>query len=328
MTTSPRRAVLGRGLSALIPGGPLESVETSTLSAPHVLPIDQVRPSDRQPRTAFDDAAIAELSSSIRENGLIQPIIVRQVAPGDYAIIAGERRWRAATRAGLREVPVVVRDVTEAHAYQLALIENVQRQDLQPLEEAEAYHHLMEVSNLTQEEVARRVGKDRATVANALRLLRISDALKRRVVAGLLTSGHVRALLVLENEADQESLALEVEAHGWSVRETERAARALRAERATQGSAPDTPTQLSGTGAGSPAPTESNGRGRALNTEDPGRSPASRPAMETVEAQLRAALGAPVRLVHRAGSGRIEIRFHSLAELERLVDLVSSLEGT
>ena len=328
MTTTPRRAVLGRGLSALIPGGPMESTEPAVPSAPNVLPIDQVRPSDRQPRTAFDDAAIAELSSSIRENGLIQPIIVRQVAPGDYAIIAGERRWRAATRAGLREVPVVVRDVTEAHAYQLALIENVQRQDLQPLEEAEAYHHLMEVSNLTQEEVAQRVGKDRTTVANALRLLRISDTLKRRVAAGLLTSGHVRALLVLESETDQESLALEVEAHDWSVRETERAARTLRAERASQTSRPEPEAQVSASTPGSPAPAESNGRGPSRRDDDLGRTPSSRPAMETVEDQLRAALGAPVRLVHRAGSGRIEIRFHSLAELERLVDLVSSLEGT
>jgi len=324
MNATPRRAVLGRGLSALIPGGANDNT-TAPLSqgGPQTLPIDQLRPSDKQPRTEFDDAAIAELSASILENGLIQPIVVRQIEPDAYAIIAGERRWRASNRAGLREVPVVIRDVTESHAYQLALIENVQRQDLRPLEEAEAYQHLMDAARLTQDEVARRVGKDRATVANALRLLRVGPALRTRLSAGQLTAGHVRALLVLEYEEDQIDLATLAETHGWSVRETERQARQRREARAGgELPAPSTPALQRD----SPA---SEGRRHPAEREPPPpqASEGYRRAADTLETQLRGALGAPVNIVQRAGSGRIEVRFHSLAELERLVDLLTRLEG-
>jgi len=324
MTAPPRRAVLGRGLSALIPGGSAETAPpTPSQGGPQTLPIDQLRPSDKQPRTEFDDQAIADLAASIQENGLIQPIVVRQVGPEAYAIIAGERRWRASNRAGLREVPVVIRDVTESHAYQLALIENVQRQDLRPLEEAEAYQHLMEAARLTQEEVAQRVGKDRATVANALRLLRVGPGLRARLAAGQLTAGHVRALLVLDDEVDQDAVATQVETHGWSVRETERQARQRREERA-RGDVPELTPQ--------PAPHEpaSPAGRRAPSTSEPQAAPVSegyRRAADTLETQLRGALGAPVNIVQRAGSGRIEVRFHSLAELERLVDLLTRLEG-
>ena len=325
MTAPPRRAVLGRGLSALIPGGAADAQpQVGTQSGPQTLPIEHLRPSDKQPRTEFDDQAIADLAASIQENGLIQPIVVRQVGPEAYAIIAGERRWRASNRAGLREVPVVIRDVTESHAYQLALIENVQRQDLRPLEEAEAYQHLMEAARLTQEEVAKRVGKDRATVANALRLLRVGPGLRARLATGQLTAGHVRALLVLDDEVDQDAIAAQVEAQGWSVRETERQARQRRESRA-RGELPESDVaQGQNDEALRPQPPRSPAKPDHAPTPE---SEGFRRASDTLETQLRGALGAPVNIVQRGGSGRIEVRFHSLAELERLVDLLTRLEG-
>jgi ParB family chromosome partitioning protein len=325
MSAPPRRAVLGRGLSALIPGGAADAPpQAGAQSGPQTLPIEQLRPSDKQPRTEFDDQAIADLAASIQENGLIQPIVVRQVGPDTYAIIAGERRWRASNRAGLREVPVVIRDVTESHAYQLALIENVQRQDLRPLEEAEAYQHLMEAARLTQEEVAKRVGKDRATVSNALRLLRVGVGLRARLAAGQLTAGHVRALLVLDDEADQDAIAAQAEAQGWSVRETERQARQRRESRA-RGELPETDIAQGQNDEGlRPQPPRSPAKPEHTPTTE---NEGFRRASDTLETQLRAALGAPVNIVQRAGSGRIEVRFHSLGELERLVDLLTRLEG-
>lgn len=306
MTTPPRRPVLGRGLSALIPdAGQIAGIERP--QAPFELGLDEIRPAQEQPRTVFDDSAIEELAASIRENGVIQPVVVRQTGPNQYVLIAGERRWRAAGRAGLRRIPAVVRDVTPDVAYQLALIENVQRQDLRPLEEAEAYRHLLELAHLTQEELARRVGKDRATVANSLRLLRLPGDLRARVESGVLSPGHIRAILTVPDETLQRQLAARVELDGLSVREAERQARTLRHE---NDSAPPVPQP----------------REKAPGPERP--TPANRkPALEALEQQLRTALGAPVTLVHRAGAGRIEVKFHSLDELQRLVDLLSNLEG-
>jgi ParB family chromosome partitioning protein len=311
MTTLPRRPVLGRGLSALIPDAGPPSSAGQAPPGPLELPLDEIKPAADQPRTVFDETAIEELSASIRENGLIQPIVVRQTGPNQYVLIAGERRWRAAGRAGLRRIPVVVRDVTPDVAYQLALIENVQRQDLRPLEEAEAYKHLLELAHLTQEELARRVGKDRATVANSLRLLRLPPDLRARVESGVLSPGHIRAILTVPDETTQRQLAVRVELDGLSVRETERQARTLRHEA-------DNPT--TDTGAPEPSPQQK---------PEPDRPTPShrKPALEALEQQLRTALGAPVALVHRAGAGRIEIKFHSLDELQRLVDLIGNLEG-
>lgn len=309
MTTMPRRPVLGRGLASLIPdAGPSPGQERAPQST-FELGLDEIRPAQEQPRTVFDDTAIEELAASIRENGVIQPVVVRQTGPNQYVLIAGERRWRAAGRAGLRRIPAVVRDVTPDIAYQLALIENVQRQDLRPLEEAEAYRHLLELAHLTQEELARRVGKDRATVANALRLLRLPGDLRARVESGVLTPGHIRAILTVPDEGLQRQLAARVEMDGLSVREAERQARTLRHENDPSADAPP------------PAPNRPNA--------EPDRpAPTHRkPALEALEQQLRTALGAPVSLVHRAGAGRIEVKFHSLDELQRLVDLISNLEG-
>lgn len=286
-----RRSALGRGLSALIPDAPRR--DEAPRSGLLQVPLDRISPAAHQPRTVFDESALAELAASIKANGLLQPIVVRESGPERYVIVAGERRYRASKRAGLERVPVVVREVSNAEAFELALIENVQRADLSPLEEAEAYRHLAD-QGWTQEEIARRVGKDRATVSNALRLLRLPEPVRELVAAGALTAGHARALLTAPPELQVELAQLAV-AGGWSVRETERRARAAReASEASKKAAVDEP------------PTA---------------------GQQAVEAQLRAALGAPVRLVNRRGKGRIEIRFHSLGELERLLDLISGLEG-
>ncbi len=290
-----RRPALGRGLAALIPGA--ES-QTESPSGAQMLAISEIRPAENQPRVLFDRERLAELSASIRENGILQPILVRRIERGVHEIIAGERRFRAATEAGLQRVPVVIRDASDAEAFELALVENIQREDLDPLEEAEAYRHLLESQSLTQEQVAQRVGKDRATVANALRLLRLPESLRSAIRAGALTAGHARALMTLAGNVElMENLAEKATDEGWSVRETERQARRAREQ-------PD------------PATAE-------VDEQAPNASRAN----EAVEDQLRSALGAPVRLVQRGGKGRVEIRFHSLGELERLIDMLCGLEG-
>ena len=301
MTNPNRRPALGRGLSALMGDVVTPPPEKAT---PNTLPIVQVHPARDQPRLRMREEGLAELVESIRANGIIQPVVVRRLDTENYQIIAGERRWRAAQAAGLTDIPVAIRDATDAEAYELALVENIQREDLDPIEEAEAYRHLVDHLKISHEDLAQRVGKDRATISNALRLLRMPRSLQEDIVDGALTAGHARAILVAPDTDTQINLANRAKSDGWSVRETERQARATRQ--------PAEPPEKSSADPAAPRPPA-----------PPPRSPAN----EAVEAQLRAALGAPVRLVHRAGRGRIEIRFHSLEELERLLELVTSLEG-
>ncbi|MFN3198482.1 MAG: ParB/RepB/Spo0J family partition protein [Bradymonadia bacterium] len=290
----PKRG-LGRGLSALIPAADEESTKAGR---PLEVPIGQVGQADHQPRTAFREESLQELVDSIRTNGVIQPIIVRQADTNAYIIIAGERRWRAAQRAGLERVPIVIREATDAEAYELALVENIQRDDLGPLEEAEAYHHLIDAYDLTQEEVALRVGKNRTTVTNALRLLKLPEVIRAAVAGGHLSGGHARALLTAPDEEIMVELADRAVAEGWSVRETERQARAAKQAQKAEAAA---------------AEPESEPEPPSL-------------VHEAVESQLRTALRAPVRLVHRGGKGRIEIKFHSSDELNRLIEMLSTLE--
>jgi ParB family chromosome partitioning protein len=295
MSQQNRRTALGRGLGALIPGVEPRAVEPeqpASVPDPGRVPIEFIRPARTQPRTHFDEARLEELSESIRTQGLMQPIVVRRLDRDDYVIIAGERRWRASQRAGLLDVPVVIREATDSEAYQLALVENIQREDLDPLEEAEAYRHLVETVGLSQEAVARAVGKDRSTVSNALRLLKLPAAVHDLVASGLLTAGHARALMVAGDGDRIIALARQAVAEGWSVRECERRARAA-------------------------APEKKKGAERSRNAA----------LNDEIEGHLRGALGAPVRLVHRGGKGRIEIRFHSNDELQRLIDLIETLEG-
>jgi ParB family chromosome partitioning protein len=282
-----KRPALGKGLSALIPDPP----EPQT-SSPEV-DIDRLVPNAFQPRARVDDARLDELARSIRSNGVIQPIVVRR--SGDqFEIIAGERRWRAAQRAGLLRVPVVVRDVVagqERSVLEMALIENIQRENLNPIDEALAYRRLVEQFNLTQEEVAAAVGKDRASVANFLRLLKLPEEVRREVAAGSLSMGHARALLALPTDTDQRRTAQDVITRGLSVRETE----AL-VKKAVESAAPAT------------------------------EAAATKPAdvhTRAAEDGLKLALGTRVRIVRQGTRGRIEIDFTSEDELIRIYELLT-----
>lgn len=277
-----RRSALGKGLSALIPEVP----EPASVGAIEV-DIDLLSPNERQPRLRMDDARLAELTQSIKANGVIQPILVRRTGEA-YQIIAGERRWRAAQRAGLQKVPVVLREVpSEAQLLELALIENLQREDLNPVDEALAYQRLADEFSLTQDEIAAAVGKDRSSVANFMRLLRLPEEVKGDLAAGTLSTGHARALLALPDEAAQRHGAREVIARGLSVRETEGLVKKL--------------------------------------TARPGRTspvPAVDVHTRAAEDRLRFALGTKVRIVRRPRGGRIEIDFASETELNRIYDYI------
>jgi ParB family chromosome partitioning protein len=226
---SGKRRALGRGLDALIPTGSPEVATSSGVTDPALLriPVDRVRPNPFQPRQQFDDTELEELASSIRANGLLQPIVVRAKG-AEYELVAGERRLRAAQRAGLQEIPAIVRQVGDHEALELALIENLQRSDLNPIEEARAYERLRDEFGLTQEQIAARVGKHRSTIANALRLLRLPQDLQDELAAGRLTAGHARALLSVDSPEEQRRLAREFLRTGASVRDAERRAQPAR----------------------------------------------------------------------------------------------------
>ena len=279
-----KRFALGRGLSALIP----ETEPTTTVTNNEV-DIDQLTPNRQQPRMEVEAANLDELTQSIRVHGVIQPIVVRKTDSG-FEIVAGERRWRAAQKAGLLRVPVVIRNVEDDKLLQLALIENIQRENLNPVDEASAYRRLIDELKLSQEEVAVAVGKDRSTIANALRLLRLPDDLKADLAAGLLSVGHARALLGLHDEKTQRQAAREVVARGLSVREVEVLIRKLsRAEEPT----PETP-------------------------------PTQDVHVRAAEERLRFVLGTRVRIVKKKKAGRIEIDFTSENELQRLYEKLTN----
>jgi ParB family chromosome partitioning protein len=211
-----QKKVLGRGLGALIP-----QKSEPPASGLAQIPLEQISPNPYQPRKSFNEASIEELTRSVREHGIVQPLVVTR-AGERYKLVAGERRFRAAQRAGLRTVPVIVKEmVKEGDALQIALIENIQREDLNPIEEASAYHQLHQEFGLTQDEISRRVGKERSTVANFLRLLKLPDSVKKLLASGQLSMGHARALLAVESRSRQEQLAERVVKQGLSVRQTE-----------------------------------------------------------------------------------------------------------
>jgi ParB family transcriptional regulator, chromosome partitioning protein len=274
-----KRPALGRGLGALIPGG--SAVERRGVV---MLGIEELQPDRGQPRRYFDEQHILELAESIRAKGVLQPLLVRREGDG-YAIVAGERRWRAAQRAGLRELPCIVRDVSEPEAFELALIENIQREDLNAIEEAEAYQRLIEHHGLTQEELAQRVGKDRSTVANALRLLRLPEPIKLAMSSGALSMGHARALLALGDETDLRRAAEKVMNEALSVREVEQLVQRLKGKKVIQ-----------------------KERVRAGSVQ-----------LRHVVERLQRKLGAKVALRDRDGAGTVEIRYHSHAELDRIL---------
>ena len=283
---SPKRA-LGRGLSALIPQASVPVQGDLPSSAGIVrLPVEHVLRDPAQPRKTFDEAKLRELAESIRTQGVIQPILVRRDGSA-YRLIAGERRWRAAQLAGLHEVPAVVRDVTPAEAFELALVENLQRTDLNPLEEAEGYRRLIQEFGLTQDQVGERVGRDRASIANALRLLQLPDAVKELLASGALGMGHARALLGMASGRDLVAAAERIVREKLSVRETERLVRTSRASAAA-----------------------------------PSRKPAGSTAARAVVEDLQRRLGTKVRLEDRGGKGTLEIDFFSYEDLERILALL------
>jgi ParB family chromosome partitioning protein len=276
-----KRKALGKGLSALLPDPEPEAAPGSTtLEAP----IAALEPNPYQPRTGVAPQRLEELMASIRESGIVQPILVRSHA-GRYQIIAGERRWRAAQAIGLKTVPVVVRDVPDDRLLELALVENIQRQELSALEEAHAFKRLQEEFRLTQEEVARRVGRDRTTVANAIRLLRLPPAIQGLLSESRLDAGHARALLALEKAEEQVSLGREAARRGLSVREVERRVALLR------------------------APVRTARRPKDANTR-------------AAEERLRAAVGARVEIARRGRSGYLRIAFANETELQRLFEII------
>ena len=276
---------LGRGLSALLSETEAEG-ELRTVSMAAILP------SPFQPRRNFSEESLAELAASIKSRGLLQPILVREIAPGTYELVAGERRLRAAKMAGLSEVPVLIRHFSDEEALSVALIENLQREDLNPLEEAEGYRRLIEEFGLSQEEIAQRVGKDRSTVANALRLLKLPEEVKEDLLEGRLTAGHARALLSLEKQELILRARKEILRRGLSVRETERLVKRLR-----------------------------EGRPRSKNIPPD-------PDLEALERELSALSGARVKVTVVRGRPRFSFHFESLESAESFLDLLRGRLGS
>ena len=220
-----QRTVLGRGLSALIPTTE-DTDKTAMTDNVHLVPIENIQAAQLQPRTNFEPEKLEELASSIRKDGILQPILLRTIGENAYEIIAGERRYRAAHRAGLHELPAVIRETTAAQAFEWAMIENIQRQDLNPIEEAQAYETLKDTLKCSQEALAQRVGKRRVTIANSLRLLQLSSTVRKFIEDGLLTAGHGRALLMAPKQV-QLPLARQAVEESWTVRKLEDEAKRL-----------------------------------------------------------------------------------------------------
>src|SRR5438876_5277892 len=283
METGVRKA-LGKGIDALFPAA---QDRRGADAAPSELavPIHEIVPNPEQPRRHFDDEALGLLADSIRRHGLLQPLVARRIA-GRYELIAGERRLRAAQRAGLERVPVIVREARAEDRLELALIENVQRENLTPLEEAEAYRHLIDTHGLTQEEIAARVGKSRPAITNTLRLLGLPDAVKAQLESGELTAGHARAVLAIEGVTEQVSFGREI----VTRRLTKSAAEDLAATR------------------------------RQRVGRRPVGGPPSDLHLRELAEELTRGLGTRVRITRRARGGSIEIEFYSDAELDGLVD--------
>ncbi len=282
---SAKRPALGKGIGALLSSAAQEGGKKY-----FSCPIEELKPHRNQPRKTFNDNKMAELVASIKEKGVIQPLVVRQQAD-HYQIIAGERRWRAAQKAGLDRLPVVIQDVSEDWALEIALIENIQREDLNPLEEAGAYRYLMDSFNLLQEEVAKRVGKDRSTVANALRLLRLPDKVKGDLSENRISMGHARALLALELDEDIVEASQEVIRKKLSVRETEKLVKKIKNFAGIK------PT---------PVVVEKN----------------IDPNVQALENNLQQILGTQVKLLPKGEGGRIEISYHDQDGLSRLLGLL------
>ena len=281
-----KRTALGKGLAALIP----ELGQEEPRGLLHC-GVEEIIPNRAQPRKHFDEAKLQELSESIRRQGILEPLIVRRVEQG-YEIIVGERRWRAAQKAGLKEVPVLVREMESRDALEISLIENLQRENLNPVEEAEGYKHLIEGFGLSQEELAERVGKDRTTVTNALRLLKLPQEMIEHLIHDRITSGHARAILGLDTKEKQRELCHLILQKGLSVREAEALARRWSGKPKKTGASDKKTGELAS-------------------------------QLNALQDTLRRSLGTKVQIVPRGKKGKIEIEYYSFEDLERIVEAIT-----
>ncbi|MCX5718900.1 MAG: ParB/RepB/Spo0J family partition protein [Nitrospirae bacterium] len=269
------KTALGKGLEALIPEKGEEVL---------YLDIDRIFPGEHQPRKAFKDDSLKELAASIKERGVLQPIIVSRVGDGTFRLVTGERRWRAAALAGLKKIPALIKNVASRDSLEIALIENIQREDLNPIETAEAFRRLVTDFKLSQEELSDRVGKDRATISNYLRLLKLPEEIKSLIYSGSLSIGHAKAILAIDGKAHQMEAARKVIKKGLSVRETEALTKKI-----------SMPLKVKA-------------------TKDP--------QISSLEEKLIRNLGTKVRIFHKGKRGKIEIEYYSFEELDRLLEIL------
>ena len=288
-----KRTGLGKGLDTLIPNIDMGKSAITGTKSETILKLSEIEPNRKQPRKNFDEDALEELADSIKEFGIIQPIVV-QKRTNYYEIIAGERRWRAAKLAGIKEVPVVVKDFSDKEIMEIALIENIQREDLNPIEEAMAYKNLIDEYNLKQDEVAQRVSKSRASVTNSMRLLKLCDEVQRMLIEDMISSGHARALLAIENPELQAEIAGRIFDERLSVRETEKIVKDITNPKKK----PDK---------------------KVIKNEF---------VYKDIEEKLKSKMGSKVKLNYRAnGKGKIEIEYYSDIELERIYDMLMSIKS-
>jgi len=312
-----RRSGLGKGLGALIP------TETrDRASVLRVVPMTSIRPNPLQPRTRFDEEAMTSLASSIREVGVLQPILVRETGDDEYELIAGERRWRAARRAGLQTIPVLVQNATDVHSLEQALVENLHREDLNPLEEASAFQQLVDEFGYTHEQVASRVGKSRTVVTNTLRLLQLPAGVQRAVADGVLSAGHARALLGTPDRSFQEEMAKRVVAEGLTVRSVEEAVRRHSAGEVLEEA--DPAGSVNGAGI-APGDELQAGPGTVPGGTVRRRLPA--PGVLELEELLSTRLNTRVKVEMGAKRGRVVIDFATLEDLERIYKLMVGTAG-
>lgn len=297
MTRNDPRKALGKGLHALLPTrNTAAAAATAAEPAPssgnvQTLPINHVVPNPNQPRRDFDPAALAELTQSIERDGIIQPIIVRKAGSTEYQIIAGERRWRAAKAAGLTDVPVILRTADDQQVLELALVENIQREDLNPIELAIAFHRMASELGMSHDQIGHKTGKERTTITNSVRLLQLPQDIQHMVAAKQLSAGHARALLKFDNEETQKEIAARCAAEGWSVRQIEEYTR------------PATPA-------------------RRKEKTNPNEAPLD-PNVKFAIEELERVLGTKVRIVERPkGAGRIEIEYYSSDDLNRIYEQI------
>jgi len=297
MTKSERRKALGKGLHSLLPirsgppaDAPAQGGEPARERDVQNLPIHQVTPNPNQPRREFDAAAMLELTQSIERDGIIQPIIVRKAALGQYQIIAGERRWRAAKAAGLTNVPVIVRTADDQQALELAIVENIQREDLNPIELAIAFHRMATELGLSHDQIGQKTGKERATITNSVRLLQLPAELQTMIATRRLSPGHARALLKFDDEELQREIALRSIDEGWSVRQIEQFTR----------------------------PKTSGSKAKSKRPEEP-----VDPNVKFALSEMERILGTKVRIIESGtGKGKIEIEYYSADDLSRIYDLI------